>query len=251
VQSEQLDAFDESDLVVLESLASQAGIALENASLYEQAQRLAVLEERGRLARELHDAVTQTLFSASLIAETLPGLWEVDEAEGRSLLQELRQLSRGAMAEMRTLLLELRPAALVEAELRDLLTQLGEAVTGRTGLPVSVRVEGDWSLPQEAHVALYRIAQEALNNIVKHARATSVHVELACEPGGEGENDIVSLSVSDDGVGFSDSDVEPGELGLSIMRERAESVGAVLSVASEPGSGTTVLVTWQGDLAER
>ncbi|MFN2227243.1 MAG: GAF domain-containing protein, partial [Anaerolineae bacterium] len=170
VESDHLHAFDESDLTVLQSLANQAAIAIENARLYEQAQKLAVMEERQRLARELHDAVTQTLFSASLIAEAVPDLWESDQEEGRALLAELRQLSRGALAEMRTLLLELRPTALVEANLRDLLRQLGEAASGRTGVPVTIRVDDPGPLPQEVHVALYRIAQEALNNVVKHAQ---------------------------------------------------------------------------------
>ncbi len=110
-------------------------LLLENARLNQQAQELAVLEERSRLARELHDAVTQTLFSASLVAEALPVTWEKDPQEGRGLLQELRSLSRGALAEMRTLLLELRPAALLETSLGDLLHQLGEAASGREGIP--------------------------------------------------------------------------------------------------------------------
>ncbi|HSR35326.1 MAG TPA: GAF domain-containing protein, partial [Anaerolineae bacterium] len=176
VQSDRLNAFDESDLVTLQSLANQAAVAIENAWLYEQAQQLAVMEERQRLARELHDAVTQTLFSASLIAEALPELWHSDQDEGEQLLKELRQLSRGALAEMRALLLELRPAALSEAHLEDLLRQLGEATTGRTGAPVHIELDGQGSLPPDVHVALYRIAQEALNNVVKHARASSVDV---------------------------------------------------------------------------
>ena len=176
------NVYDEGHLNLLPTIAAQAAIAIENARLYEDAQQAAVLEERNRLARELHDAVTQTLFSASLIAETLPSLWESDQDEGRELLKELRQLSRGALAEMRTLLMELRPAALVEASLADLLRQLGEAVTGRTGLPVTVTVEGEYALPSDIHVALYRIAQEALNNVVKHARASQVVVSLSCAP---------------------------------------------------------------------
>ena len=249
VQSDRPDAFDESDLVVLQSLAHQAAIAIENARLYEQAQQLAVMEERSRLARELHDAVTQTLFSASLIAETLPALWESDQDEGRQLLQELRKLSRGAMAEMRTLLLELRPMALAEASLDDLLRQLGEAVTGRTGVPVTMTVEGRCALPEDVHVALYRIAQEALNNVAKHARASHVAMSLRCFPpgDGEGEGESVELRVTDDGHGFELSDVEPGEMGLSIMQERVLSIGAKLEIQSQPGCGTQVTVVWTND----
>jgi len=251
VQSDRLDAFDESDLVVLQSLAHQAAIAIENARLYEQAQQLAVMEERSRLARELHDAVTQTLFSASLIAETLPALWESDQDEGRQLLQELRKLSRGAMAEMRTLLLELRPTALAEASLDDLLRQLGEAVTGRTGVPVTMTVEGECALPEDVHVALYRIAQEALNNVAKHARASHVAMSLRCFPRGdgegEGERESIELRVTDDGRGFEPSDVEPGEMGLGIMQERVLSIGAKLEIQSQPGCGTQVTVVWTND----
>ena len=161
-------------------VANLAALAIENAQLYERAQELAVVEERQRLARDLHDAVTQTLFSASLIAEVLPALWESDQHEGRELLKKLWQLSRGALAEMRALLLELRPAALVESRLDDLLRQLGEAFTGRTDVPVKVTVEGECRLPADVHIALYRIAQEALNNVAKHAQASQVNVSLVC-----------------------------------------------------------------------
>jgi signal transduction histidine kinase len=217
---------------------------------------LAVVEERSRLARELHDAVTQTLFSASLIAEILPELWASDPDEGRQLLQELQQLSRGALAEMRTLLLELRPAALVEARLEDLLQQLAEAVTGREGVPVEVAIEGHCDLQPEVHVALYRIAQEALNNVVKHAQASRVAVGLHCGsfadvvheqvggglyPGHNGE--WVELSICDDGRGFDLDEVPLGRLGLGIIRERAEAIGATLDIRTEPGCGTQIRVT--------
>ncbi|MGD8634101.1 MAG: two-component regulator propeller domain-containing protein, partial [Anaerolineales bacterium] len=144
-------AFGQEQIRLFASLAQRAALAIENAQLYERTQEIAALEERNRLARDLHDAVTQTLFSASLIAETLPNLWETNPDEVQTLLTELRQLSRGALAEMRTLLLELRPATLVEAGLQDLLTQLAAAVTGRKGIPVHVEIQGDYDLPQDAH----------------------------------------------------------------------------------------------------
>jgi GAF domain-containing protein len=252
VQSDRLNAFDESDLVVLQSLAHQTAIAVQNAQLYEQAQQGAVLEERQRLARELHDAVTQMLFSASLIAETLPALWESDQEKGRQLLQELRQLSRGALAEMRTLLLELRPTVLVEADLGDLLRQLAEVVTGRTGVPVTVTAEGDGELPSDVHVALYRIAQETLNNVIKHARASYVVVDLRCAlppsslQEGWTKGGHVELCIIDDGCGFDPSYVPAGRLGLIIMRERAQAVGATLEIDSQLGHGTRVTAVWKG-----
>ncbi|MDH4209069.1 MAG: sensor histidine kinase, partial [Anaerolineae bacterium] len=227
-------------------VAHQAAIAIENARLYEQAQHAAALEERGRLARELHDAVTQTLFSASLIGEVLPTLWESDPAEGRELLGELRQLTRGALAEMRTLLLELRPTALAESNIQDLLGQLGEAVTGRSGVPVSVEVEGEPLLPPEVHVALYRIAQEALNNVVKHAHATEVSVLLRCgAPSGDnqaGYSRTARLEVRDNGRGFDPGSLPADRLGLGIIHERAEAIGATLEIRTGPGAGTTIVV---------
>jgi nitrate/nitrite-specific signal transduction histidine kinase len=241
VDSDHLDAFDENDLTVLQSLADQAAVAIDNARLYEQAQQLAVVEERNRLARDLHDAVTQTLFSASLIAEALPSLWEIDRSEGEELLRELQKLSRGALAEMRTLLLELRPAALIEASLGDLLHQLAAAVMGRTDISVIVTVEGECELPEEAHVAFYRIAQEGLNNVVKHARAGRVWMDLCCVSSEEGD---VCLSLRDDGCGFDLGDVPPERLGLEILRERADDIGAELIVESEIGCGTEIVVIW-------
>jgi nitrate/nitrite-specific signal transduction histidine kinase len=238
VQSDRLNAFDESDLGVLQSLAHQAAIAIENAQLYEQAQELAVVEERQRLARDLHDAVTQTLFSASLIADVLPRLWERNPDEGRRRLEEVRQLTRGALAEMRTLLLELRPAALAEAKLSDLLRQLAESITGRARVPVTLAMEGQRPLPLDVKVALYRIAHEALNNVAKHAGASQATVNLRCRP------EQVELHVSDDGRGFDPEGIAPESLGLGIMRERAEAIGATLTVESEIGRGTEVMVIW-------
>ena len=157
------------------------------------------------------------------------------------LLDELRRLSRGALAEMRTLLLELRPAALADTSLGDLLRQLAEAVAGWRGVPVAVRVEAGDTLPPDAHLVLYRIAQEALNNWVKHASAGQVQVSLRPADG----KAAVELCIRDDGRGFDLSNVPPDHLGLGIMRERADAIGARLDIQSEPGNGTQVKVVWQ------
>jgi PAS domain S-box-containing protein len=211
----------------------------------QRAREQAAVQERNRLARDLHDAVSQTIFSASLISEVLPKLWEKDPNEGRKRLGEVRQLTRGALAEMRTLLLELRPDSLVEAEIGYLLTQLSEAITGRSRMPVKVKVEGSCALPVEVKVALYRIAQEALNNVVKHSGAGEAKVDLDCTDAG------FTMRVSDDGKGFSVRGVPPNSLGLNIMRDRAKEIRARLSVRSTPGQGTAMQVLWRRPEAAR
>src|SRR5215207_6219867 len=217
------------------SVADQAAITLINAELYGQAQTLAVLEERQRLARNLHDAINQSLFSAGLIAEVLPRLWDRDQAEARRSLEDLRRLTRGAMAEMRALLAELRPSTLTDADLGDLLRLLGSAFTGRTNIPAKVTIVGQGVLPAEVQVAIYRICQEALNNVAKHARASLVEIH---EVYLMQEDAAIELRISDDGRGFDPEQTTSGHYGLSMMRERAEAVGALLSVTSQPGQGT-------------
>jgi PAS domain S-box-containing protein len=221
------------------SVANQAAITMVNAELYERAQALAVLEERQRLARNLHDAINQSLFSAGLIAEVLPRLWERDQAEARRSLEDLRRLTRGAMAEMRALLAELRPSTLTDAELGDLLRLLGNAFTGRTNIPARVTVAGQGALPAEVQVAIYRICQEALNNVAKHAAASNVEIDL------KHEGVAIALSIRDDGQGFDPAQTASGHYGLSMMRERAEGVGAQLSVISRPGHGTELIIRWK------
>ena len=201
----------------------------------------AITAERTRLARDLHDAVTQTLFSASLIAEVLPEMWDIDEAEARKSTEELRQLTRGALAEMRTLLLELRPAALTQARFPDLIRQLSEAVIGRARLPVRLDITGDYEMPPEVKVAYYRIAQESLNNIVKYARATQVEIRLRLECCN------VQMEIKDNGIGFDPTLVKPTSLGMRIMRERADAIHAHLRITSRPGQGTLVSLDWNED----
>ncbi len=231
-------------LASLSGLGNQIGMAVDNARLYAQAEESAAAMERNRLARDLHDAVSQTLFSASLVAEVLPRIYERDPQQGREKLEELRQLTRGALAEMRTLLLELRPAALAEADLPDLLQQLGEAVAGRSRIPIGVHVDTAIDVPAEIGVALYRIAQEALNNVAKHSGATHASV-LLHDCGVDGpERGALELVVADDGCGFDPEATRPGSLGLGIMAERAESIGARLELRSRPGDGTRVRAVW-------
>ena len=206
--------------------------------LAEKAAIEAVAADRTRLARDLHDAVTQTLFSASLTAEVLPDLWEMDVEEAHRSTEELRQLTRGALAEMRTLLLELRPATLTQTRLSDLIRQLCEAFIGRSRLPIKLNIEGDCKLPPEVQVACYRIAQESLNNVFKYARATQVDVNLFLSPS------CVRFVVCDNGIGFDTSTTKPTSLGMRIMRERAEAIGADFQISSTPGAGTCVDVTW-------
>jgi signal transduction histidine kinase len=225
-------------LALLAAVGQQTGVAMENARLYEQAEESAVAAERNRLARDLHDAVTQTLFSASMIADVLPRIWDRNPEEGHRRLEELRQLTRGALAEMRTLLVELRPTALTEAELGELLRQLGEAVTGRARIPVTTAVEGACTFPPDVKVALYRITQEALNNAIKHAGASQIEVSLHCHLEG------AMLTVRDDGRGFNPAAVSSDHLGLGIMAERAEAVGATFGIDTEIGRGTEIRVEW-------
>jgi signal transduction histidine kinase len=220
-------------------VANQAAITMVNAQLYERAQTVATLEERQRLAQNLHDAVNQSLFSASLIAEVLPRLWERNPDEARQSLEDLRRLTRGAMAEMRGLLAELRPLVLTDSDLGDLLRQLGDALTGRTNVPVTLTITGqEDTLPAEVQVALYRLCQEALNNVAKHADASQVTINLHMAAGS------VTLQIGDDGCGFDPENIPSGHYGLSMMRERAKAIGAELAIVSQPGHGAEIFIRW-------
>lgn len=215
--------------------AAVVWVALKNVQLYARAEADAAAAERNRLARELHDAVSQTLSATNLIAGVLPRLWERDPDEARRQLVQLRDLTAGAQAEMRTLLLELRPEALAETPLPDLLGHLLKGVAGREMLSVSSHIDTDCNPPLDVKIALYRIAQEALNNIARHADAQTVTLKLHC-------TDAICLTIHDEGCGFDPACVPPDRLGQRSMRERADAIGARLSVESAPGQGTTVQV---------
>jgi PAS domain S-box-containing protein len=234
------DFFTPHHAVLAQTVANQAATTMINADLYGHARELATLEERQRLAQNLHDAVNQSLFSAGLIAEVLPRLWERNPDEARRSLEDLRRLTRGALAEMRVLLAELRPSTLTDAELGELLRLLGNAFTGRTNIPVAVRLNGEGGLPHDLQVVVYRICQEALNNIAKHANASQVEIELRRDDEG------LELHIRDNGRGFATEELAPsGHYGLGMMRERAEAVNAVLTLASRPGQGTEIILRWR------
>jgi PAS domain S-box-containing protein len=204
----------------------------------DEIQEMATAQERQRLARELHDSVTQTLFSATMVTQTLPLIWNKGEAIVKKNLDELSRLTFGALAEMRTLLNELRPNAIATADLGELLNQLVDAARGRSQAEFSLSIEGNEPFSPEVHLAIYRIAQEALNNCTKHARARHVNVQLSRHDG------EALLRITDDGRGFNEDVTSATHFGLEIMRERAAEVGGAITVHSQSGTGTEVVFSW-------
>ena len=202
-----------------------------------QAAQLAANEERAHLARELHDSVTQALFSMALTSRSVELLMDRDLTAARQRLAELSELQRDALAEMRSLIFELRPGSLERDGLVQALRTHATAIEGRTGLSILVEA-GDVAgrLPLAIEDTLYRIAQEALHNVVKHAAAHNVALRLRDGSG------VARLGIEDDGTGFDPALVPPGRLGLAGMRTRAERLGGSLEVSSRPGAGTRVEV---------
>lgn len=237
-QSDRLNAFDDSDQVVLQSLADQAAVAIENAQLYKQAKKLAVVEERNRLARELHDSVTQALYGITLHAEAAYRQLNASQADlANEQLLELRNTAQEALREMRLLIFELRPSVVELQGLVPALRARLEAVEERAGMGVEINVDQNLQLSDKIQDGLYRIAQEALNNALKHAKANNIILNLYDRP------PIILMEVMDDGIGFNpDNAVEGGGLGLDGIIERAELLGAELIFDSWPGKGTTIRI---------
>jgi signal transduction histidine kinase len=236
--------FDEAEIRLFTALAQRAAIAIENARLYEQAEQAATLEERQRLARELHDAVTQSLYSLVLLSEAgrrYASLGNLEQVEHH--LSRLGETSQQALKEMRLLVYELRPLALQKIGLDGAIRQRLEAVEKRAGIRTHLAIQGDLDLPGKLDEELYRIAQEALNNALKHAHASEVTVKI------RGSNHTYELEVSDNGDGFDLSNLPGGGFGLDSMRERAERLGGRLEIISQPGTGT--LVCLHLDLANK
>lgn len=236
--------FDEEDVLLAETIAGYVASAVENAQLTQQLADSAVVEERNRIARELHDSVTQNLYTVATISDAIPDLWESHPEETHKALENLRRLSRGALAEMRILLLELRPASLLEKTLGQLLQQLGESVEGRSRIQVTTSIVGDQIFPDDVQVALYRIAQEALNNVIKHSEATRAIIGLYHE------QDQLTLSVRDNGRGIDPNMTVGGGFGMENMKERARQIDAKLTITSQLETDTEVSVVWRKDSEE-
>ncbi len=227
-------------ITLLTSIAEQVGVAVENARLYKQAGDLAVIAERQRLARDLHDSVTQSLYSLTLFAETgrrLIQRRELDAAE--RYLQRLSETAQHALKEMRMLVYELRPLALAQDGLLQTLQKRLDAVERRAGVKAHLIADASIDLPLAVERELYHIILEALNNALKHSSANAVVVEISMT----GEN--VQAKVIDNGVGFEpEQAVQQGGMGLSSMRERCANLGASLDIISTPGHGATISVTF-------
>lgn len=226
--------FTAEEIGLLATIADQAASAISNSRALVMARSMAAVQERQRLANDLHDSVSQTLWTASLVAETLARSANLT-AEQESQVGRLRLLTTGALSEMRTLLLELRPNVIEETPLADLIHQLASAFESRKSASCTVELDRLHELVPTVKVALYRILQESLNNVARHAEATEVRIAVNCHA------DQLCLTVADDGIGF-DSDRPCEHMGLRIMAERAKEIGAELAVCSSVGRGTTVTV---------
>ncbi len=229
--------FTERDVELLTAMAAQAAVAIENAQLYSAAAGKAALEERQRLARELHDSVSQALFGIGLGARTARTLLDTDPAKAVAPVDYVLSLAEAGLAEMRALIFELRPEALEQEGLVAALQKQAAAMRARYGIAVETDLPAAIEAPQPVQEALYRIAQEALHNIVKHARATTATVEAGSVDG------VTTLRIVDDGVGFDPGGSFPGHLGLKSMAERAEKLGGTFAIESAPGAGTTIQVS--------
>ncbi|MEV0286954.1 MULTISPECIES: GAF domain-containing protein [unclassified Kribbella] len=240
----------EADVAFLSAMADHAAVAVENARMFDELERHTALEERHRLARELHDSISQALFAMTMTARAVElaaqrrGLAPDDPIELG--VAELRDLTQGALAEMRALIFQLRPGALHEEGLVAGIRRHAAAVAARERLDISVEGPDDaLPLDEATENELFRMVQEALHNVVKHAQASHVGVEIREDPTEPGS---LFVQVSDDGVGFDPDADYPGHLGLRTMRERIEGLGGRIVIDSTPGVSTVVRAVAPGAL---
>jgi signal transduction histidine kinase len=238
-EKEGADAFDAEDQELIELLAAHASIAITNARLYEHSRELSILSERNRLALELHDVVSQKLFSVMLTAEAAATQIDRDLVAARAQIERLRELAREALDELRSLILGLRPAELERDGLDGALRKEVELLRRMHGTDIELQVDADARIePGERELAVLRIAHEALHNAVRHARAEHVTVRVG------GANGALVVEVTDDGIGFDpdSADLRSRHLGLTSMEERARELSGRLRIRSAPGAGTTVRI---------
>ncbi len=229
-------AFDEADEQLIVMLAAHAAVAIENARLFERSRELSILEERNRVARDLHDSVSQRLFGVVLAAETAAELLDRDAGAARTQIERAQELAHGAMDELRALIFELRPPALADEGLASALRKHLAVLRRVHDLDIALRVAGTPRLGPAVDSQVFRIAQEAVNNALRHAGARRIAVAL------DARNGRFALTVQDDGAGFDPAApaLRARRLGLTSMEERARALGGTLTIASEPGAGTTV-----------
>ena len=235
---EQENAFDESDIRLLQAFAASMSIAIENARLYDQARHMAVMDERQRLGRELHDSVTQSLYGISLYAQAALGKMALNQLDQtKQYVEDIQNTAQESLADMRLLLFELRPPILEKEGLISAIQGRLLSVEDRAGIKSNIQSNLTGRLSTESEEGLYQLAREALNNIIKHARAKNILVDIQQHP------ESVSMEISDDGVGFDpQTALREGCLGLGNMTERARSQGWHFQVESSPGGGTRIKV---------
>lgn len=232
----QVNYYNASRVDLAMAFANQAAAAIENARLFEQTRQLAALEERQKLARELHDSVSQALYGIVLGARTARMQLDRDPAKAVKPMDYILSLADAGLTEMRALIFELRPESLQSEGLVAALGKLINALGARNQLEVQFEAGGEPEVSLDVKESIYRITQEALNNISKHARAQSVEIKL------RQENNELILDISDDGAGFDTSAEYPGHLGMHTMRERAEKVGGTFKIESAINHGTHISV---------
>ena len=237
-RSEEGAPFRERDIEFAQAAAGSAAAAVVHARLRVEENLKTANAVRDHLARELHDAVTQSVYSASLIAQALPAIWKRSPEDAMNGLGQIQRLVRSALAELRILLYELRPGSLAGVGLDQLLDRLGDSLAGQADVTVNIKTDIETPPPQEVKEAMYRIAQEAFNNIAKHAQAANVLASVVSDQEG------ALLVVEDDGVGLDVDAVEGDHHGLAIMRERAEEIGARLRIDRMVPAGTRLTVEW-------
>jgi len=237
-QSEQLNSFDQTDMEMLQALANQAGIAIENVRLHEKSKHVAILEERQRLARDLHDSVTQALYGINLYTEAATGHLDLGQFDQvRQHLNDIQNTAQESLSDIRLLIYELRPPVLEEEGLVAALQNRLYSVENRADLKSNLKSNLKGRLPLSVEEGLYRIAQEALNNTLKHAQARNVGISLLKE------NGKVMMKITDDGKGFDPAiECQEGCLGILTMKERAAMYDWNFSLNSSPGAGTCIRV---------